>query len=93
MYREPEAWHALMEKLSTVVIGYLNAQIAAGVQVVQLFDSWVGALSPSDYVTYVQPHVARIFAGGARRAHDPLRDRHRGAAGADDGRRRRRDRR
>jgi len=61
MYAEPDAWHALMEKLSTVVIAYLNAQIAAGVHVVQLFDSWVGALSPSDYVTYVQPHVARIF--------------------------------
>ena len=60
MYRQPDAWHALMEKLSTVVIGYLNAQIAAGVHVVQLFDSWVGALAPSDYVTYVQPHVARI---------------------------------
>ena len=62
MYREPEAWHALMDKLSGVVIGYLNAQIAAGAQVVQLFDSWVGSLSASDYVAYVQPHVARIFA-------------------------------
>jgi uroporphyrinogen decarboxylase len=62
MYREPEAWHVLMEKLATVVIAYLNAQIAAGVHVVQLFDSWVGGLSPADYVTYVQPHVARIFA-------------------------------
>ena len=62
MYREPEAWHALMEKLSTAVIAYLNAQVDAGVHVVQLFDSWVGALNPSDYVTYVQPHVSRIFA-------------------------------
>jgi uroporphyrinogen decarboxylase len=62
MYREPEAWHALMDKLSTVVIGYLDAQIRAGVHVVQLFDSWVGALSPQDYRPYVQPHVARIFA-------------------------------
>ncbi|MGH2417544.1 MAG: uroporphyrinogen decarboxylase [Candidatus Limnocylindria bacterium] len=61
MFREPAAWHALLEKLSTVIVGYLNAQIAAGVHVVQLFDSWVGALSPSDYVTHVQPHVARIF--------------------------------
>jgi uroporphyrinogen decarboxylase len=63
MYREPAAWHALMEKLAEVVIRYLNAQIVAGAQLVQLFDSWVGALSPADYVTYVQPHVARIFAG------------------------------
>ena len=62
MYREPAAWHVLMDKLSTVVIAYLNAQISAGVHVVQLFDSWVGALSPSDYVTYVQRHVARIFS-------------------------------
>lgn len=61
MYREPNAWHALMEKLSRVVIAYLNAQIQAGAQVVQLFDSWVGALNPSDYATYVQPHVRRIF--------------------------------
>jgi uroporphyrinogen decarboxylase len=62
MFGEPDAWHALMTKLSTVVIGYLNAQIDAGVHVVQLFDSWVGALAPDDYVRYVQPHVARIFA-------------------------------
>jgi uroporphyrinogen decarboxylase len=62
MYREPDAWHVLMEKLSSVVISYLNAQIDAGVHVVQLFDSWVGGLSPADYATYVQPHVARIFA-------------------------------
>jgi len=62
MYRESDAWHALMETLSTVVIGYLNAQIAAGVHVVQLFDSWIGGLSPVDYVTYVQPHVARILS-------------------------------
>ena len=62
MYGEPAAWHALMEKLATVVIAYLNAQIRAGVHVVQLFDSWVGGLSPADYATYVQPHVARIFA-------------------------------
>lgn len=61
MYREPESWHALMEKLPTVVAKYLVAQVAAGAQAVQLFDSWVGALSPQDYVTYVQPHVARIL--------------------------------
>jgi uroporphyrinogen decarboxylase len=62
MYREPEAWHALMEKLSTVVIRYLDAQIRAGVHVVQLFDSWVGTLAQHDYRRYVQPHVVRIFA-------------------------------
>jgi uroporphyrinogen decarboxylase len=62
MYREPDAWHALMEKLSIVVVRYLNAQIAAGAQAVQLFDSWVGGLSPTDYALYVQPHVRRIFS-------------------------------
>ena len=61
MYREPDAWDALMEKLSTVVVAYLNAQVEAGAQVVQLFDSWVGALGPGDYQRYVQPHVRRIF--------------------------------
>jgi uroporphyrinogen decarboxylase len=62
MYREPAAWHALMSKLAEVVIRYLNSQVAAGAQVLQLFDSWVGALAPADYVAFVQPHVARIFA-------------------------------
>jgi uroporphyrinogen decarboxylase len=62
MFGEPEAWQALMEKLSTVVVRYLNAQINAGVHVVQLFDSWVGGLSPVDYATYVKPYMARIFA-------------------------------
>ena len=61
MFGEPDAWHALMEKLSTVVVAYLNAQIVAGAHVVQLFDSWVGALNAADYESYVQRHVARIF--------------------------------
>ena len=49
MYSEPEAWHALMSKLAEVVRRYLRAQVEAGAQAVQLFDSWVGALSPDDY--------------------------------------------
>jgi uroporphyrinogen decarboxylase len=61
MYREPATWHALLEKLSEVVIRYLRTQVEAGAQVVQLFDSWVGALSPADYERYVQPHSRRIF--------------------------------
>ena len=61
MFSQPDAWHKLMSILAEVVIAYLRAQIAAGAQVVQLFDSWVGALSPTDYERYVQPHVTRIF--------------------------------
>jgi uroporphyrinogen decarboxylase len=62
MYREPEAWHDLMERLSTMVVAYLRAQVDAGAEVVQLFDSWVGGLGPADYAAFVQPHVRRIFA-------------------------------
>jgi uroporphyrinogen decarboxylase len=62
MYREPEAWHDLMERLSAMVAVYLRAQVDAGAQVVQLFDSWVGGLGPTDYAAFVQPHVRRIFA-------------------------------
>ena len=62
MYREPEAWHRLMERLSDMVSIYLRAQVQAGAQVVQLFDSWVGGLGPADYVEFVQPHGRRIFA-------------------------------
>jgi uroporphyrinogen decarboxylase len=61
MYREPAAWHDLMERLSTMVITYLRAQVDAGADVVQLFDSWVGGLGPADYRAFVQPHVRRIF--------------------------------
>jgi uroporphyrinogen decarboxylase len=61
MYGQPEVWHALMKKLSEVVTRYLLAQIRAGVDVVQLFDSWVGALSPTTYARYVQPYSRRIF--------------------------------
>jgi len=63
MYREPEAWHKLMDKLARVVTGYLRRQIRAGAQAVQLFDSWVGCLSAGDYAEYVLPHVQLIFEG------------------------------
>src|SRR5215472_2744485 len=61
MYGQPETWHALMNKLTEVVTSYLVAQVSAGVDVVQLFDSWVGALSPSVYKRFVQPYSQRIF--------------------------------
>jgi uroporphyrinogen decarboxylase len=63
MYREPEAWHQLMDKLARVVTGYLRRQIRAGAQAIQVFDSWVGCLSASDYAEYVKPHVQLIFEG------------------------------
>ncbi len=62
MYREPGVWEALLDKLADCFGGYLAAQVAAGADVVQLFDSWVGALSPSDYERYVEPWSARILA-------------------------------
>jgi uroporphyrinogen decarboxylase len=62
MYGQPEIWQALMNKLTDMTCDYLVAQIQAGADVVQLFDSWIGALSASVYVRYVQPYVKRIFA-------------------------------
>jgi len=63
MYAEPNVWEALMARLSALVLDYLLAQVEAGAQVVQVFDSWVGCLSPMDYRRYVLPHMTRIFAG------------------------------
>lgn len=63
MYEQPALWHGLMERLSDIVVTYLRAQAAAGADVLQLFDSWVGCLSPSDFREYVAPYSARIFAG------------------------------
>ena len=61
MWDEPELFSTLMGKLSEVVRRYLHAQIAAGAQAVQLFDSWVGCLSPRDYREFVLPHVRHIL--------------------------------
>ena len=61
MYRDPDAWDLLMSKLTDTLVAFLKAQVTAGAQVVQLFDSWVGCLSPSDYRQYVFPHTQRIF--------------------------------
>ncbi len=61
MYREPQAFALLLDKLSRVMVGYLQAQVEAGAQAVQLFDSWIGALSPNDYEHRVLPHTRRIF--------------------------------
>lgn len=62
MYGEPEAWHRLADTFASIVADYLAAQIEAGAQAVQVFDSWVGALSASDYREFVLPHTQKIFA-------------------------------
>jgi uroporphyrinogen decarboxylase len=61
MYRDRGAWDALMGRLVRAIAVYVNAQIAAGVQAVQLFDSWVGCLSPDDYRRYVLPHSRSLI--------------------------------
>lgn len=61
MYGQPGTWHALMNKLTEVVSRYLVAQVEAGVDVVQLFDSWVGGLGPGTYKRFVQPYSQRVF--------------------------------
>ncbi|MCA1594402.1 MAG: uroporphyrinogen decarboxylase [Acidobacteria bacterium] len=61
MYDDAGAWHAMMSLISRALSRYLNAQIAAGAQAVQLFDSWVGCLSPDDYREYVLPHTRSVI--------------------------------
>lgn len=61
MYSEPKAWSLLMDKLADMTVVYLKAQIKAGASAVQLFDSWVGALSRADYQTFIKPVMEKIF--------------------------------
>ncbi|HXG20941.1 MAG TPA: uroporphyrinogen decarboxylase [Methylomirabilota bacterium] len=63
MYGDPGAWRALMERLVRVITAYVNGQIAAGAQAIQLFDSWVGCLSPADYRTFILPHMRALLQG------------------------------
>ncbi len=62
MYADPHAWHRLADKLATIVADYLSAQIDAGADAIQLFDSWVGALNAEDYREFALPHTKKIFA-------------------------------
>jgi uroporphyrinogen decarboxylase len=62
IYRHPEVWHALMEKLTATFAAYVHAQVAAGADAIQLFDSWVGVLSAADYEEFVAPYSARVLA-------------------------------
>jgi len=63
MYSNPRAWHRLCDMLSSIVAEFMKAQIEAGVQAVQIFDSWVGALNSADYREFVMPHTRKIFDG------------------------------
>ena len=62
MHGDPELWHDLMARLADLAVTSLRSQVAAGAAAVQLFDSWVGDLSPADYRRHVQPHTTRVFA-------------------------------
>ncbi len=62
MYADSGAWDVLLARMVDATAVYLNAQVDAGAQALQLFDSWVGTLSPRDYVRFVQPHMKRLFA-------------------------------
>ncbi|MEZ0341373.1 uroporphyrinogen decarboxylase [Mycobacterium sp. pV006] len=62
MFGAPELWHALMSALTDITIAFLEVQLDAGVDAIQVFDSWAGTLSLVDYRTYVLPHSARVFA-------------------------------
>jgi uroporphyrinogen decarboxylase len=61
MYRQPDVWHGLMERLAAITEAYLRAQIEAGADAVQLFDSWVGCLSPADYEMFVRPYTRQAL--------------------------------
>ena len=63
MYDDSGAWHALMSLIARALVRYLNAQIDAGAQAVQLFDSWVGCLNPDDYREFVLPHSQAVIKG------------------------------
>ena len=63
MHHDPQTWHALLDHLADLTLAFLRAQVDAGVDVVQLFDSWAGALSERDYRTLVLPHSAKVLTG------------------------------
>jgi len=67
MYQDRPAWDALMEKISEVLIRYLNAQVRSGVQALQVFDSWVGCLSPGDYEEYILPYSQKVINGVSKK--------------------------
>ena len=62
MYDKPEVWKGLMSRLTQAMGSYLKAQVHAGAQAIQIFDSWIGCLSPTDYREYVEPYSSQLFA-------------------------------
>src|SRR2546423_11941020 len=62
MYTQPDTWHRMMEMIARMTADYLNMQVDAGADVVQLFDSWVGSLGPDDYRRFVLPHTQSVIA-------------------------------
>jgi uroporphyrinogen decarboxylase len=62
MYSQPDAWHRLCDRFASIIADYMRAQVEAGVQAVQIFDSWVGQLSRADYREFALPHTKKIFA-------------------------------
>src|SRR2546422_5857087 len=71
LFADEKLAHALLTKISDALIGYLNAQLAAGAHAVQIFDSWAGALGPEDYSRYGAPYIARVIAGLQRDPREP----------------------
>ena len=63
MYEATDVWNQLMDKVCTMLVDYLKMQVNAGAQALQIFDSWVGCLSPHDYQKYILPHLKRVFDG------------------------------
>ena len=63
MYEDPQAWHAMLSLISRGLVKYLNAQVEAGAQALQLFDSWIGCLGPEDYREFVLPHTREVIQG------------------------------
>ena len=62
MFETPELWDLLMDKVCTMLVDYLTMQVKAGAQALQIFDSWVGCMSPQDYAKYIMPHTRRIIS-------------------------------
>lgn len=71
MYREPETWFLLMDKLSDMIVTYVEAQVEAGATAIQIFDSWVGTLNVQDYRVFIKPIMTKIFTE-LRKLHVPL---------------------